>query len=320
MKIRTVALLLILAATLSGCQMWRSASEQRASSSLVSYLYPSGEEPPSANTVPELKLPVRVGLAFLPSSPGASAAGLEASRREEFLERIRQRFADRKFVSQIVIVPDYYLGGRGGFEGLQAVQRLYNVDVMALVSYDQVAYRDNNSWSLGYLTIVGAYVVKGTRHDVTTLMDLAVVHPPTRSILLRAGGTDDRHGTTTLVNEARETRESSGGSFGKATDNLIEHFDIALTQFEAEVRAGRANLRVASGQGNQGAGGGGALDLSLIVLLALLVRLAAAEILAQPRSRSAPEQPRTPALPPRGGPDVAGGSRAPSGTGNSDRV
>ena len=80
-----------------------------------------------------------------------------------------------KFVADIVVIPDYYLQGKAGFEGLEGVQRLYGIDLMALVSYDQVAHEDDNNWSLGYVTIVGAYVLKGTRHDISTLVDLAVV-------------------------------------------------------------------------------------------------------------------------------------------------
>ena len=302
MMVATVILLLGVGLSLSSCEAWNAArcypncrSEARASSSLVSFLYPSGDEPPEENRIPELHLPVRVGLAFLPTKEGSAMAGLEASHREALLERIRQRFDDRKFVKDIVIVPDYYLASAHGFEGLQGVQRLYNVDVMALVSFDQVTYRDDNKWSLGYLTIVGAYVLKGTRNDVTTLMDLAVVDPASRSILLRAGGTDDRHATTTLIDQSRESRAASAHSFSKATDQLIEHFDTALTEFEADVRAGKANVRVAnaSASGGEG-GGGGSLDLSWIALLASLVylgvrrlqRAAAAEIGARRRFRS----------------------------------
>jgi rhombotail lipoprotein len=189
-------------------------------------------------------------------------------------------------VSEIIIVPDYYLKGAGGFESpqgvqalygvkggggfesLQGVQRLYDVDVMALVSYDQVTYRDDNSWSLGYLTIVGAYLVKGTRHDVTTLMDLAVVDPASRSILLRAGGADDRHGTTTLIGANREARRSRGDSFDRATDELIQHFDTALTKFETDVRKGIANVQVVQRPGRTG--GAGALNPDWLVLLAIV--------------------------------------------------
>src|SRR5690606_20295436 len=151
----------------------------------------------------------------------ATTEGLEAARRQALLERIRRHFADRKFVREIVIVPDYYLRGDGGFASLEGVQRLYNVDVMALVSHDQVTYHDQNKLSFGYLTIVGAYILKGDRHEVATLMDLAVVDPVSRSILLRAGGVDSRHGTTTSVDQQRESRESQTEGFSAATDQLI---------------------------------------------------------------------------------------------------
>jgi len=278
MRTLAVVLLSIVAMTLSGCEMFRSAfcghcrSEARNSSSLVGFLYPGGARPPVENSIPALKLPVRVGLAFLPSRVGSAPAGLEAGRRDALLERIRQRFASRKFVSQIQIIPDYYLTDARGYEGLQGIQRLYNIDVLALVSYDQVSYRDDNSWSLGYLTIVGAYVLKGTRHDVTTLMDLAVVDPASRSILLRAGGTDERHGTTTLVSESRETRESRTAGFEQATDQLIEHFDGALTQFEADVREGKANVKVTDQHGRAvSGGGGGSFDVLWLAVLAFVL-------------------------------------------------
>ncbi len=161
------------------------------------------------------------------------------------LERIRQRFADRKFVTEIVTIPDYYLRNNRGFGGLQGVQRLYSVDVMALVSYDQITHMDENEWSFGYLTIVGAYVLKGSHHDVATLVDLAVVDPVTQSLILRAGGTDSRNRNTTLIDEEREARESGAASFGSATTQMIDNFDAALTKFEADVRAGKANIRVA---------------------------------------------------------------------------
>jgi len=278
MKMRTTALAALCAFSLTGCALLDEAgcfphchrSESRASTGLVGFLYPGGATPPADDAIPELKLPLRVGLAFLPSH--GNAVGLEASHREELLERIRQRFADRKFVSQIVIIPDYYLDGRTGFEGLQGVQRLYNVDVMGLVSYDQVSYRDENALSLGYLTIVGAYVLKGSSRETTTLMDLAVVDPATRSILLRAGGTDSSHGRTTAVGQAKEAREALTRGFSDAIDQLIGNFDTALTKFEKDVREGKANVRVAH---RSGGGGAGSFDAVWLLFLAGLLMLRA---------------------------------------------
>jgi rhombotail lipoprotein len=266
-----LASILLLAAPLSGCTALdrlmctpNCGSQTRASSSLVDFLYPEDASPPAANSIPELRVPLRVGLAFLPEA--GQARGLPAARQQELLERMRERFRTRKFVQEIVIIPEYYLTNARGFAGLEGVQRLYNVDVMALVSYDQITHFDDNRLSLGYLTIVGAYVLKGSRYDATTLVDLAVVDPATRSLVLRAGGVDSRRANTTLVDQQVEARGAALDSLDAATDQLMVHLDQALTQFEADVRAGKANVRVAKREGaSHSSGGGGSLDLLAIV-------------------------------------------------------
>ncbi len=263
---------------LSGCSVmcWPDCARQlhsASSSSLVAFLYPHGE-PPRNDSIPELHVPLRVGLAFLPNRAGVTT--LDEAHKELLLEQIRARFASRKFIAQIAIIPDYYLAGRSGFEGLEGVQRLYGVDLMALVSYDQVTHVDDNNWSLGYVTIVGAALLKGTRHDVSTLIDLAVVDAPSRSLVLRAGGTDTRQGTATLLQEERESRAAGVAGFTAATAQMIEHFDSALTQFEADVRTGRANVRIVSRNSlvpRGSSGGGGAFSWTW--LLALLPLAAA---------------------------------------------
>jgi rhombotail lipoprotein len=178
-------------------------------------------------------------------------------------------------VADIVIIPDYYLRVGRGYEGLAGVQRLYNVDVMALVSYDQVTHLDENEWSIGYLTIVGAYVLRGNRHDVSTLVDLAVVDPASRSLILRAGGVDNRAGTATLINTDRLTREAGLAGFSAATDRMIDHFDAALVRFEGDVKSGKAEVKVVhkSAYAGSGQSGGGAVGwpevLALLLVLAL---------------------------------------------------
>lgn len=271
-----IACVLLIVGELAGCAAFGvpactpyCGASRHSSSSLVEFLYPDGQVPPPQNSIPELHVPLRVGLAFLPGR-GAAAAGPDAAQREELLERIRSHFSDRRFVSEIVVIPDYYLASQRGFAGLEAVQRLYSVDLMALVSYDQVMHQDENEWSLGYLTIVGAYVLKGSRYDVSTLIDLAVVDPATRSLVLRAGGVDTRHGNTTLIDQSLQAREAGNVGFSSASEQMIGHFDAALSAFEAEVRAGRANVRVVHKGG--AAGGGGALTWPwLAALLGLVV-------------------------------------------------
>jgi len=253
-----------------GC-MPNCSSHARNSSSLVDFLYPHGAAPPRQDAIPQLRIPLRVGLAFLPSNDFDATGGLDAAHREALLERIRQRFSSRKFVAEIVVIPDYYLKGRSGFAGLEGVQRLYGVDVMALVSYDQITHQDENYWSLGYLTIVGAYVLKGSRHDVSTLVDLAVVDPVSRSLVLRAGGTSTGHGNTTWIDAQRETRGAAVDGYDAAADQMIEHFDAALTKFEADVRSGNAAVKVVRKNDAGRSGGGGALSWPFILALLALV-------------------------------------------------
>jgi rhombotail lipoprotein len=281
MKIRLLGSLAAIGAALSGCAIVNHAfcapgcqSQTRNSSSLVNFLYPDGKSLPAANTIPELHVPLRVGLAFLPSQAASGPAGLDAAQKQVLLERIRQRFSSRKFVSEIVIVPDYYLANAGGFAGLDGVQRLYNVDLMALVSYDQVTHTDDNRLSLGYLTIVGAYILRGSSQDTATLVDLAVVDPATRSLVLRAGGAHTWHGTSTLIDADRNSRGASAAGFDKATDEMIGNFDAALAAFEADVHDGKANVRIVTRGGRSGAGGGGgAVDLCELLALLSLVTL-----------------------------------------------
>ena len=116
---------------------------------------------------------------------------------------------------------------------------------------------------------MGAYVVKGTTDDTTTLVDLAVVDPKTRSLVLRAGGTDTRHQTSTFVDMQRTVRASSTAGFDAATNQMITHLDTALTVFESE-HSGKANVHVVARNAPAGGGGGGSsTGWDLVGLLAL---------------------------------------------------
>jgi rhombotail lipoprotein len=257
---RVVALLL-LPLLLTGCAFldpmlcWPNcrahATHVDASSSLVQFLYPNGSAPPPANSVPVLQLPLRVGLAFLPPRVGSS--GPSPAQREQLLQMISQRFAQRPFVRAIQTIPDMYL--LPGQHDLAALQRLLNVDLIALVSYDQSVGQTarDNSWT--WLTIVGALVVDGAREDFSTLVDLAVIEPASRSLMLRAGGTDQRTKNSTLVGVGQDMRSAASESYALATARLIDNFDTALTQFESDVKQQRAPVAV------HWQGGGGAVDL-----------------------------------------------------------
>src|SRR5579862_3388297 len=125
MRLWKVLSVVVLAWSASGCGFLERAMcdphcshETGNSSSLVEFLYPKNSRPPLETQVPELHLPLRVGLAFLPAH---GQAPLDEAHQQQLLERIRQRFTSRPFVSDIVLIPDYYLARQPGFQGLEGV-------------------------------------------------------------------------------------------------------------------------------------------------------------------------------------------------------
>jgi rhombotail lipoprotein len=259
-----------LALCLSGCSSMFHGFERRhheASSSLVEFLYGRADVPPVAEEV-RLELPIRVGVSFLPANGRAAPSAID---REKVLAAIRDNFKSRPYVTEIVPIPDYYLraNGNDGLTQIEQVSRLNRLDLFALVSYDQITDKTVNKSSLAYLTIVGAYFVRGDRNDTHTLLDLAVVDPRTRTLVLRSGGTSSIGGNTTLIEAGKhETAQRSKG-FELATASLVANFTGELDAFETRVRAGEAPVKVTR-RASGGGGGGGALDPALLVFLTLL--------------------------------------------------
>ena len=128
------------------------------SSSLVEYLYPEGEQPPPFDdSVPQLNIPLRVGLAFVPSTDQANVPVLSEATKTELLQRVRSQFLDRDYIGEIEIIPETYMRTGQGFTSLDQISRIYNLDVMALVSYDQVVASEDTKASFLYWTIIGEF-------------------------------------------------------------------------------------------------------------------------------------------------------------------
>ena len=276
-----LAVLGLVALTCTGCELLYSGhrSSTHSTTPLVQFLYGKGAVPVTDASV-ELHLPIRVGLSFLPSDAN-SRSTLTAAQRQQILEAVRQKFSALPYVTEIVIVPDYYLNARNGngFDQLQQLSRLYHLDLFALASYDIVARSHSNKSSFTYLTIVGAFFVHGDDQEVQSLVDLAVIEPQSRQLVLRAGGTSHVKGRSAAIDlEKNESLRVQQG-FEQASQALLVNFETELKGFEARVREGKAPIKVA----RQSKGGGGALDLTL--LSALFACLALARIIGTRASR-----------------------------------
>lgn len=234
---------LVLAVTLlGGCSAFNDTAGRRqgVSSSLVDFLYPNGERPPAPDdAIPNLAVPLRVGIAFVPGRDPLTP-GLTEAHKNALLGKVKAAFADRPFIRDIQIVPEAYLRPRKGFETIDQLALLHGFDVMALVSYDQVVHTDQNNAALLYWTIVGAYVIPGSNTDVQTFVDAAIFDVKTHKLLLRAPGIDRVERTTTLIGVAEERRKARERSFDNAVADLTRNLDKEVEAFRDRIKSDRS--------------------------------------------------------------------------------
>jgi rhombotail lipoprotein len=264
--------------TLTGCAelFWSdNARTSGTSTAAVDYLYPKGAKfEPMHEGVPEIKLPARVGLVFVPSS--RDPAGLNAADRETLLRRIGSQFSNRDFIERIEIIPDSYLRPGGGFANLEQTARLYGVNVVALVSYDQDIHTNERAASILYWTIVGAYTIPATKNQVTTLVETAVFDVASHTLLLRAPGQDQRNAGSTMINGSDVRDRLGRAGFQAAVDNMIPNLDAAITSFSQRVKEeGQVKLVDRKSGGSWRGGGGGSTSLWELALLMMAVVLVA---------------------------------------------
>jgi rhombotail lipoprotein len=267
---RPALVVVLLSLVFSGCtnfwQTWSGGARRGVSSSLVEYLYPGGEEPPPfSETVPQLNVPLRVGLAFVPATGQANVPALSETTKAELLNDVRTHFLDRDYIAEIEIIPETYMRTGRGFTSLDQISRIYNLDVMALVSYDQVVTSEDTTASFLYWTIIGAYVIEGSKNDVQTFVDTAVFDISTRRLLFRAPGSDKFGSKSTLVKASEELRQTRTASFSRAMAQMTDNLSVELDKFEVRIKEDPTVAQVTQREGR----GGGAIWPCLLFLLIL---------------------------------------------------
>jgi len=268
---------LALCAALSfGCA---TGSYQRRAS-VVEYLYPRGTPavPPTDVT---LHLPLAVGIAFAPAKNNYGSDVFDERQRRDLLEKIAKAFRDRPQISRVDVLSGTDLTPGGSFENLDQIAAMQGIDVVVLLSYEQVQFEDMRRSSLTYWTIVGAYIVEGQENETSTVLDASVLDIRSRALLFRASGTSKVKRGSTAVDSSSEMRNASTEGFEVATKELIENLSSTLEAFREQARAGHVRgagtpaITVTSagtgdgGGGGSGAGATGALEALAAGVLAL---------------------------------------------------
>lgn len=246
---RTVLATLFVALVLlaSGCA---SPETVQRRSSLTAYL--GGKEAPQAaesNGPARLQLPLRLGIAFVPNDStvrkgqagnlGSGPDGLFSPDQEQTLhQKVAELFQAKPWTQTFKIIPSQYLSRDGGFGDLDQVARTFGVDVIALVSVDQIQFSTPRWYAWTYWTLVGAYMIKGDKNDTTTVVDAAVYHVPSRAFLFRASGVGTVKGGSSWSGREDAFRRQSRESLSLAMDNLSPSLDQGVTMFKQDILKG----------------------------------------------------------------------------------
>ncbi|WP_351018056.1 rhombotarget lipoprotein [Shewanella sp. AC91-MNA-CIBAN-0169] len=257
---------------LSSCSMLVSqqSGKQSVSSSLMDFLYPNKEaRAVHSAEVPLLTLPVKVGIAFVPST-GFQKEAVHSKDQYELLEKVKAAFVQYDYIDRIEVIPSTYLAGGDGFNTLEQVGRLYDVDVMALVSYDQVTQSVENNAALLYWTIVGMYVIPGNENTVQTFVDTAVFDIKSRKMLFRAPGISKLEKRTTAIGIDETLAEKSMQGFDLAVTDMTKNLDDELARFKVRVKEEKIAKVEHS---NNYSGGTIDIQFGLLLLIMLFIRL-----------------------------------------------
>ena len=269
MKTLFTFVLMVVLLALAGCASWSSGKGPKQVGSVVDYLYPNANEPPAMKSeVTRLRPPVRVGVAFVPGS--GAATSLPETEKIKLLERVKASFSRHEFIGNIEVIPTAYLQPKGGFTNLEQVARMFNVEVVALLSYDQVQFNDTNVLSVLYWTIVGAYIIHGDQSDVQTLVDASVFDVRTHKLLFRAPGTSQVKGSASMAGFSERARAARVEGYNKAVDDLVPKLQAELDRFKERIKTD-GSFKVENKPGYSGGGSVDGLMLALLALLGLLV-------------------------------------------------
>ena len=242
--------------------------ENHYTSSVVDYLYPDKNqgEVKIKPSIPLLKLPTKVGIAFVPTGKYYHKRAVTEVDRVILMKKIRDFFKKYKFVSDIELIPSAYLNQKGGFPNLDQIKTMYDVDLIVLLSYDQTQFTNSSFASVTYWTVIGAYIVPGEKNETHTMVDATVYDIKSRKLLFRAPGISrvKSHSTPISVEEAR--REDRVKGFNLASVDLIKNLDLQLAIFKDRIKEKPKEYKVVH---KPSYSGGGSLDLFYLMIFAI---------------------------------------------------
>lgn len=246
-------LALVALSLLTGCIGSRHSPDYftRCTSCVPEFLYPRGEQP-VAPTLTRLSLPLRVGIGFVPGTPSTMECGgiyhsfrsdtrnpyrqeLSEVDRGSLMSRIAGHFRALPSVAGFVLLPSSSFMPEGGYENLDILAKRKHVDVVVLLSYDQVQRTNSGVLALTYWTLLGAVFIPAEKIETDTMIDAVVIDIASRRMLFRAPGTSNVTSRETPGLWSDRIRGDSTTGFFQAVDDLLPRLEAQLGRFAEKV-------------------------------------------------------------------------------------
>jgi rhombotail lipoprotein len=250
-------------------------------SSLATYLF-GGTAPQGPVQKVPLKLPAKVGVAFVPGD--LATQNIPDTTRKDVIEAVRSQLAKHsRYVAGAQSIPSLYLTPKGGIANLEQVARQFDVDVIVLLGASQFQKHERNSLAAFLdLTVIGAFVIPGNTVDTATVLEAAVYHVPSRALVFRTDGADQKRSRSTQFGANQSAHNDAVSSIEDASKKLVVSIADALVNFEKFDAATASEIKPVPGAGGNSthsgrenywgqvgsyrSSGGGALDSIWILM------------------------------------------------------
>lgn len=222
-------------------------AQQRTVSNAVEYLYPNQRGEIHVKTeIPELVVPLNVGIAFVPDACDSFRRhDLNETLKRELMDKVIKRFESREIINKVVAIPSHMMKRKGSFPNLRQIQKELGIDIVVLLSYDQVQYTERNFVAVAYYwTIVGRFVFQGDKNDTVTVMDAAVYDINSEQLLFRSEGTSNVKGNSASAFVDEDLRVRSQQGFELAIENLSKRLDWDLYQFRQKISKNEVEVKI----------------------------------------------------------------------------
>jgi rhombotail lipoprotein len=224
-----------------------------------------------------LVMPVSVAIIFIPASYKVPETTLRKAA-----EALKQQLAtNTRYIKSVSVVSSEDLKTKPSLDRIRA---LYSADIALLLSVQQDQL-SSQSGVAGFadLTIIGAFLVPGVLTKTITIVDGKLIHIPSKAMLFRANGLDERSThSTSYGQESTGTDESMQGilaataklgeSLGKTLDKF-EHYDmsqaVALSVLTNDPKNKVSNDYWAKVDNYKSTGGGDISWLELVLMIGL---------------------------------------------------